>query len=115
MNKDWNSSTSEVWPDPLIKEESIYVKGWDIKVDSRFCPHRNKWTGECFENRSLGVECAKSICPIKTITRPDPTEVYHLRCSKCGKSVSSPVPINTIVRAWLECPECTEAQKNSPE
>ncbi len=29
-----------------------------------------------------------------------------LRCSRCGKQVSTLVPHNTIVRAWIECPEC---------
>lgn len=32
----------------------------------------------------------------------------RLHCWSCGKSVSSPVPPNTIVRAYLECPECIE-------
>lgn len=32
----------------------------------------------------------------------------RLRCGKCGKSVSNEVPDDTIVRAWLECPECIE-------
>jgi DNA-directed RNA polymerase subunit RPC12/RpoP len=35
-----------------------------------------------------------------------------LVCSKCGKAVSTPVPDNTIVRAWIECPECI---KKEPE
>jgi hypothetical protein len=26
----------------------------------------------------------------------------------CGKSVSTEVPDGTIVRAWVECPECIE-------
>lgn len=30
----------------------------------------------------------------------------QIPCNKCGKGVSSPVPDNTIVRAWVECPEC---------
>lgn len=29
-----------------------------------------------------------------------------LKCSRCGKDVSTPVPIDTIVRAFIECPEC---------
>lgn len=32
----------------------------------------------------------------------------QVRCNKCGKGVSSAVPDNTIVRAWVECPECVE-------
>lgn len=32
----------------------------------------------------------------------------RLRCNKCGKDVSTPVPDDTIVRAWIECPECIE-------
>ena len=31
-----------------------------------------------------------------------------IRCNKCSKSVSSEVPGNIIVRAWVECPECVE-------
>jgi|HubBroStandDraft_2_1064218.scaffolds.fasta_scaffold00006_61 hypothetical protein len=27
---------------------------------------------------------------------------------ECGKSVSTEVPEGTIVRAWVECPECIE-------
>ncbi len=27
---------------------------------------------------------------------------------ECGKSVSTEVPDETIVRAWLVCPECIE-------
>lgn len=36
----------------------------------------------------------------------------RLRCMKCGKSVSSEVPDSTVVRAYLECPECVAS---SPE
>lgn len=32
----------------------------------------------------------------------------RIKCSRCGKSVSTPVPLNTVVRAWIECPECIE-------
>lgn len=31
-----------------------------------------------------------------------------LKCNKCGKSVSTEVPETTIVRGWIECPECIE-------
>jgi hypothetical protein len=34
----------------------------------------------------------------------------QLRCNLCGKVVSSAVPNETVVRAWLECPECIEKQ-----
>lgn len=30
----------------------------------------------------------------------------RIHCNKCGKSVSTEVPEDTIVRAWVECPEC---------
>jgi hypothetical protein len=32
----------------------------------------------------------------------------RLRCTECGKSVSTEVPDETVVRAWLMCPECIE-------
>lgn len=32
----------------------------------------------------------------------------RIHCNKCGKSVSTEVPDDTIVRAWVECPECVK-------
>ncbi len=32
----------------------------------------------------------------------------RLHCSKCGKTVSTDVADETIVRAWIECPECIQ-------
>ena len=32
----------------------------------------------------------------------------QIHCSRCGEGVSSPVPKDTVVRAWVECPECIE-------
>jgi hypothetical protein len=37
----------------------------------------------------------------------EPTE-GRIWCYSCGKSVSSPVPPDTVIRAWVECPECIE-------
>lgn len=32
-----------------------------------------------------------------------------IRCSRCGEPVSSvEIPPETIIRAWVECPECVE-------
>ena len=31
-----------------------------------------------------------------------------LKCNKSGKSLSTEVPETTIVRGWIECPECIE-------
>jgi len=38
-----------------------------------------------------------------------------IRCSKCGKAVSSEVPDNTVIRAWVECPECIKMHKEGGE
>lgn len=35
---------------------------------------------------------------------------YRVRCSTCGKSVSSPLPVPVIVRAWVACPECIKKE-----
>jgi DNA-directed RNA polymerase subunit RPC12/RpoP len=35
---------------------------------------------------------------------------YRIMCMQCGKSVSTPVPKETLVRAWIECPECIEKE-----
>jgi len=40
----------------------------------------------------------------------DPPATTTINCSRCGKMVSSPVPAGTIVRAFIECPECVEKQ-----
>ena len=36
----------------------------------------------------------------------------RLKCPKCGKVVSTEVPDGTIVRAWIECPECIDKHKS---
>ncbi len=39
----------------------------------------------------------------------------RIHCNECGKSVSTEVPKEMIIRAWVECPECTEKRLPSPE
>lgn len=36
----------------------------------------------------------------------------RIPCNACGKSVSSEVPGTTIMRAWIECPECLKKEKD---
>lgn len=31
-----------------------------------------------------------------------------LTCNKCGKQVSTAVPDDTVVRGWIECPDCID-------
>lgn len=38
-----------------------------------------------------------------------------IRCSNCGWAVSTPVPPGTIVRAYVECPNCTDEKNNVQE
>lgn len=40
----------------------------------------------------------------------DTLTAERIRCSRCGASVSSPVPQDTIVRAFIECGDCLEKQ-----
>lgn len=47
----------------------------------------------------------------KPILSPSATE--RIWCMECGKSVSSEVPKGTVVRAWVECPECIERKANA--
>jgi DNA-directed RNA polymerase subunit RPC12/RpoP len=35
---------------------------------------------------------------------------HQLLCVECRKPVSTPVPVDTIVRAYLQCPECGEKE-----
>lgn len=43
----------------------------------------------------------------------------HVRCSRCGRPCSNTVKAATkdgiVVRAWVECPECIEAQPDYEE
>ncbi len=34
-----------------------------------------------------------------------------LHCNTCGKAVSTEVPDDTIVRGYIECPECIEEEE----
>jgi len=36
----------------------------------------------------------------------------YIRCSRCSKRVSSPVSEDTVIRAWIECPECLQKQQD---
>lgn len=31
-----------------------------------------------------------------------------IKCNLCGRPVSTEIPDDTVVRAWIECPECVE-------
>ena len=35
----------------------------------------------------------------------------QLRCNKCGTVVSTWVPDNTVVGAWVECVDCVQADE----
>lgn len=37
-----------------------------------------------------------------------PDGSYRVRCSNCGTSVSNPLPVAVIVRAWVECADCLQ-------
>jgi hypothetical protein len=34
---------------------------------------------------------------------------YRVRCLECGRSVSNPLPVPVILRAYVCCPECVAA------
>ena len=34
-----------------------------------------------------------------------------IKCLNCGKTVSSPIPEETVVRASIICPECLEKEE----
>lgn len=38
----------------------------------------------------------------------------RIGCSSCGKPVSTEVPEDTVVRAFIECPECIEKRAPKP-
>lgn len=36
----------------------------------------------------------------------------HILCNRCGGPVSNLVPDETVVQAWIVCPECAEKEKD---
>lgn len=38
-----------------------------------------------------------------------------IRCMRCGTPVSSEVPDDTIIRAYVQCPECIEKERDMIE
>ena len=36
-----------------------------------------------------------------------------ITCNKCGEPVSTDVPDDTVIRAWVECPECKEEDNDN--
>ena len=36
-----------------------------------------------------------------------------LKCNGCAEDVSTPVPDDTIVRGWIECPKCIEKNNSN--
>lgn len=39
----------------------------------------------------------------------------RILCHRCGDPVSTEVPAGTLVRAWVECPECVEEEEHADE
>jgi len=40
-------------------------------------------------------------------------KTMHLYCNSCGSVVSTEVPKDTVIRAWIECPECVDAESTT--
>lgn len=38
------------------------------------------------------------------------SEENRVHCSECGKEVSSPVPDDFVIRAFVQCPECAREE-----
>jgi hypothetical protein len=36
-------------------------------------------------------------------------------CNGCGRSGSTDIPNDTIIRAWVECPECIDKKRSKVE
>lgn len=51
--------------------------------------------------------------PVYHCKAEDTSQMEPLRCVHCGKAVSTPVPTNTVVRAYIECPECISKRDGS--
>lgn len=47
--------------------------------------------------------------------RPKSESQKVIHCSRCGAAVSTAVPSDTVIRAWVECPECVISDKPTKE
>lgn len=67
---------------------------------------------EDFVRRGLAAQYAVDaiLSPEQQQAERQPDGSYRVRCMQCGKSVSNPLPVAVIVRAWVVCPECLQAQ-----
>jgi len=37
----------------------------------------------------------------------------RIPCNVCGKAISTEIPNDSIIRAWVECPECIQEEKEA--
>lgn len=67
------------------------------------------------------IKCQDNLCKhlddhakaIRKLIKGENNMFKNLCCSRCGKRVSTPVPKDTTVRAWIECPECIKNYKDN--
>lgn len=60
------------------------------------------------------LEAGELIPVIERLVNAGADSSIQLRCWRCGKSVSTPVPADTVVRACIECPECAANEAPAP-
>ena len=97
------------------KSAGYYLNNLDAAICGEAIPigFANQSFVEALKNRpemGMGERFEAFVIPHKTptINKVDPMEriLTTIKCSRCGKSVSSPVPLDTVVRAFVECPDC---------
>jgi hypothetical protein len=76
----------------LIITSGLLFKGWTLTLQG---------------DGSYTLYDPVSRLELKNVKLLDSTkDMERIHCASCGKPVSTPVPKPTIVRAWVECPEC---------
>ena len=66
------------------------------------------------EYRERAAECGVDKHTVsEPVPKSESQKVIH--CSRCGKGVSTAVPSDTVIRAWVECPECVISDKPTKE
>jgi hypothetical protein len=63
-----------------------------------------------FLRRGLAAQRAIDaiLSPAQQAAEVQADDTYRVRCQRCGKSVSNPLPVPVMVRASVTCPECLE-------
>lgn len=97
------------WPCGPVPEGRRWLTPMECHGNAGFCPRcspRNSNRATIVVDQPLDEEVRDALDALAE----SPGSTDHVRCSRCGRRCSNEVPVELVVRAWVECPECVRAQ-----